>query len=161
MGHGMGSWRGIEQELTHFCEQLCVQNLALAISCCFSPHQGRALYGPMPVKTDTFRTLSAIGPYLFLAKFVWTNGPESSSKVSPYTDIGPWMALTSTPRARTKSGWLEVDQELRFPRPSIGPPSLDSPKVLRRLLRKLPGKHGVLGGVLGELLRRLSVLCGA
>ena len=34
-----------------------------------------------------------IGPYLFLAKFVWTNGPESSSKVSPYIGIGPWMAL--------------------------------------------------------------------
>ena len=31
--------------------------------------------------------------YLFLGKFVWTNGPESSSKVSPYTGIGPWMAL--------------------------------------------------------------------
>ena len=37
------------------------------------------------------RTLSAIGPYLFLGKFIWTNGPESSSKVSPYTGIGPWM----------------------------------------------------------------------
>ena len=34
-----------------------------------------------------------IGPYLFLGKFVWTNGPESFSKVSPYTGIGPWMAL--------------------------------------------------------------------
>ena len=34
-----------------------------------------------------------IGPYLFLGKFLWTNGPESSSKVSPYTGIGPWMAL--------------------------------------------------------------------
>ena len=34
-----------------------------------------------------------IGPYLFLGKFVWTNGPESSSKVPPYTGIGPWMAL--------------------------------------------------------------------
>ena len=60
--------------------------------------QGRALYGPMPVKTETFRELWAtlvltnfrgnscgpiIGPYLFLGKFVWTNGPESSSKVSP------------------------------------------------------------------------------
>ena len=56
------------------------------------------------------RTLSAIGPYtnfggnsygpiigpcLFLGKFVWTNGPESSSKVSPYIGIGPWMALPS------------------------------------------------------------------
>ena len=62
------------------------------------PHQGRALYGPMPVKTETFRELWAplvhtnfggnsygliIGPYLFLGKFIWTNGPESSSKVSP------------------------------------------------------------------------------
>ena len=62
------------------------------------------------VKTETLiqRTLSAIGPYefregnsygpiigpyLFLDKFVWTNGPESSSKVSHYTLIGPWMAL--------------------------------------------------------------------
>ena len=34
-----------------------------------------------------------IGPYLLLGKFVWTNGPESSSKVSPCTGIGPWMAL--------------------------------------------------------------------
>ena len=37
-----------------------------------------------------------IGPYLFLGKFVWTNGPESSSKVSPYTGIGPWMAFPNT-----------------------------------------------------------------
>ena len=36
-----------------------------------------------------------IGPYLFLGKFVWTNGPESFSKVSPYTGNGPWMALPS------------------------------------------------------------------
>ena len=36
-----------------------------------------------------------IGPYLFLGKFVWTNGPERFSKVSPYTGIGPWMALPS------------------------------------------------------------------
>ena len=71
-------------------------------------HQGRALYGPIPVKTETNRELSGslvhtnfggnpygpiIGPYHFLGKFVWTNGPESSSKVSPYTGIGPWMAL--------------------------------------------------------------------
>ena len=72
--------------------------------------QGRALYGPIPVKTETFGELSGplvhtnfggnsygpiIGPYLFLGKSVWTNGPESSSKVSPYTGIGPWMALPS------------------------------------------------------------------
>ena len=71
-------------------------------------NQGRARYGPIPVKTETFRELWAplvhtnfggnsygpiIGPYLFLQKFVWTNGPEGSSKVSPYTGIGPWMAL--------------------------------------------------------------------
>ena len=31
----------------------------------------------------------------FLGKFVWTNGPESSSKVSPSTGIGPWMAPPS------------------------------------------------------------------
>ena len=55
------------------------------------------------------KTLSAIGPYAFRGKFiwtnhwsipfpgkfVWTNGPESSSKVSPYTGIGPWMAFPS------------------------------------------------------------------
>ena len=69
--------------------------------------QGRAIYGPIPVHSvggnfrRTFRTIGPyefrdgnsygpiIGPYLFLGKFVWTNGPESSSKVSPYTGIGP------------------------------------------------------------------------
>ena len=54
----------------------------------------------------------------FLEKFVWTNGPESSSKVSPYTGIGPGTAL---PRIRTRladkrlmgySGiWILVDSE--------------------------------------------------
>ena len=48
----------------------------------FSEFRGNS-YGPI------------IGPYLFLGKFVWTNGPESSSKDSPYTGIGPWMALPS------------------------------------------------------------------
>ena len=43
-----------------------------------------------------------IGPYLFLGKFVWTNGPESSSKVSPYTGIGPWMALPSNATQKQK-----------------------------------------------------------
>ena len=37
--------------------------------------------------------LIIIGPHLFLGKVVWTNDPESFSKVSPYTGIGPWMAL--------------------------------------------------------------------
>ena len=65
----------------------------------------------MPVKTETFGELWAplfhtnfrgnshgpiIGPYLFLGKFVWTHAPENSSKVSPYTGIGPWMALPRT-----------------------------------------------------------------
>ena len=44
---------------------------------------------------------------------------------------------------------------LRFPWPSTGPPSPDSPKMLRRLPRRLPGKLGVLGELLGELLQRL------
>ena len=39
------------------------------------------------------RTLRAIGPYLFLGKFIRTNGPQSSVKVSVLTGIGPWMAL--------------------------------------------------------------------
>ena len=33
--------------------------------------------------------------HTYSCKFIWTNGPESSSKVSPYTGIGPWMALPS------------------------------------------------------------------
>ena len=55
-------------------------------ACIFFVHDGNFggnSYGPI------------IGPYLFLGKFVWTNGPESSSKVSPYTGIGPCMALPS------------------------------------------------------------------
>ena len=82
--------------------------------------QRRALYGPIPVKTETFREHRAplahtnfggnsygpiIGPYLFLGKFVWTNGPESSSKVSPYTGIGPWMALPSYSRGKKHKEW--------------------------------------------------------
>ena len=50
---------------------------------------GENAYGPI------------IGPYLFLGKFVWTNGPESSSKVSPYIGIGPWMALPSEKHFKT------------------------------------------------------------
>ena len=39
----------------------------------------------------------------FLGKFVLTNGPESSSRVSPCTGIGPWMALPSNmPQAKTE-----------------------------------------------------------
>ena len=87
--------------------------------------QRTALYGPMPVKTETFRELWAplvhthfggnsygpiIGPYLFLGKFVWTNAPESSSQVSPYTGIGPWKAILvyflSSLRARTAKTFI-------------------------------------------------------
>ena len=50
---------------------------------------------------------------------------------------------------------------LRLPRPATGPPSWNSPKLLRRLLGKLPGKLGVLGELLGELLRRLPFLCSS
>ena len=58
---------------------------------------GGASYGPI------------IGPYLFLGKFVWTNGPESSSKVSPYTGIGPWMAIPSL------GDWAQgTDPDLQF-----------------------------------------------
>ena len=60
--------------------------------------QGRPLYGPILVKTETFRELWAplvhtsfgensygpiIGPYLFLGNLVWTNGPESCLKFPP------------------------------------------------------------------------------
>ena len=56
----------------------------------------------MPVKTETFEELSGplvhtnfptktygpmIGPYELPPKFVWTNGPESSSKVSVLTHL--------------------------------------------------------------------------
>ena len=51
-----------------------------------------------------------IGPYLFLGKFVWTNGPESSSKVSPYTAIGPWMALPSSAFSTDASSGKEGGQ---------------------------------------------------
>ena len=54
--------------------------------------QASALYGPIPVKTETFRELwaplvhtnfggNSYGP--IIGPFIWTNGPESSSKVSP------------------------------------------------------------------------------
>ena len=56
------------------------------------------------------------------------------------------------PKAQVRK---EYHLALPFPRPSTGPPSPNSPKLLRRLPGKLPGKLGVLGGVVGELLRRL------
>ena len=34
-----------------------------------------------------------IGPYEFPQEKVWTNGPQSSVKVSVLTGIGPWSVL--------------------------------------------------------------------
>ena len=64
-----------------------------------------------------------IGPYLFLGKFVWTNGPESFSKVSPYTGIGPWMALPSWDQQRL---WR---QRLAESTPSPNSQTLEVPRV--------------------------------
>ena len=102
------SWRVPRSYIFHLALRFPV--LQADLQMLVEASHGRALYGPMPVKTETFRELwgplvhtfswgnsygPIIGPYLFLGKFVWTNGAESSSKVSPYTDIGPWMALPS------------------------------------------------------------------
>ena len=69
---------------------------------------GRATHGPMPAQGETLEELSGplvhtnfprkrygpmIGPYEFPPKFVWTNGTQSSLKVSVLTGIGPWSAL--------------------------------------------------------------------
>ena len=55
-------------------------------------------------------------PMNFLGKFVWTNGPESSSKVSPYTGIGPWMALPSIKRERrTSTNFLNTPRATGHP----------------------------------------------
>ena len=59
-----------------------------------------------------------IGPYLFLGKFIWTHGPESSSKVSPYTGIGPWMAL---PSVRTVFFFPKPKAEPELPEPFSQP----------------------------------------
>ena len=45
--------------------------------------------------------------WIFLGKFVWTNGPESFSKVSPYTGICPWMAL---PRRGSRAGQAKITE---------------------------------------------------
>ena len=65
---------------------------------------GRAIHGPMPVQGETLEELSGplvhtsfpwkrygprIGPYEFSPIFVWTNGAQSSLKVSVLTGIGP------------------------------------------------------------------------
>ena len=99
----------------------------------FGPHfrQGKStLWTNAGHYTETFRELWAplvhtdfggnsygpiIGPYLFLGKFVWTNGPESSSKVYPYTGIGPWMALPSLGRSSyeiTQKTWRNRNNPL-------------------------------------------------
>ena len=54
----------------------------------------RELWAPLvPTNSGGDSYGPIIGPYPFLGKFVWSNGPESSSKVSLYAGIGPWMAL--------------------------------------------------------------------
>ena len=67
-------------------------------------------YGPIPVKTETFRELWAplvhtnFGREIHMDQNHWSKpfpgeirvdqwSIRSSSKVSPYTGIGPWMAL--------------------------------------------------------------------
>ena len=83
----------------------------------------------MPVKSETFRELWAqlvhtnfggnlygpiMGPYLFLVgQFVWTNGPESPSKVSPYAGIGPWMAFPS--QTRSIAFWEKLNRGVSKP----------------------------------------------
>ena len=89
-----------------------------------------------------------IGPYLFLGKFVWTNGPESSSKVSPYTGIGQWMALPSPCKRQTDSqstfacnwifscNWWESASEhltLRLAPPYTGVPRPSDPKTPQKV----------------------------
>ena len=69
-----------------------------------TPLLGRAIHGPIPVGGETFEELSGplvhtnfptkrygpmIGPYEFPQEKVWTNGPQSSLKVSVLTGIGP------------------------------------------------------------------------
>ena len=65
---------------------------------------GRGIHGPLPVQGETLEKLSGplvhtnfprkrygpmIGPYKYPPKFVWTNGAQSSLKVSVLTGIGP------------------------------------------------------------------------
>ena len=74
---------------------------------------GRTLTGKSTLWTnagqdrDFQRTLRAIGPYLFLGKFIWTNGPESSSKVPPYTPtlvlVHGWLFPVLTAQKRRKN----------------------------------------------------------
>ena len=50
----------------------------------------------------------------------WTNAPESSSKVSPYTGIGPWMAI---PRFREQKRHIKLSHIELFPVALVtGPP---------------------------------------
>ena len=77
-----------------FC--LLPRNFQRTLSALVHMNFGGNSYGPI------------IGPYLFLGRFVWTNGPGSSSKVPRYTGIGPWMALprcknTETPERPSKN----------------------------------------------------------
>ena len=62
----------------------------------------------MRISGGKFIWTTIIGPYLFLGKFVWTNGPESSSKVPPT---------------------LALVHGLLFPARSCGPPRRNSKKM--------------------------------
>ena len=82
-----------------------VKNLSTFDIRCFPDNLlGRAIHGPIPVKTETLEELSGplvhtnfprkrygpmIDPYEFPPKFAWTNGAQSSPKVSVLTGIGP------------------------------------------------------------------------
>ena len=75
----------------------------------FSKTEKSSLWTNTGVDQNFQRDLRAIGPYEFQEKSVWTNalvpfqrnsawtnGPESSSRASPETGIGPRMASGST-----------------------------------------------------------------
>ena len=131
---------------------------------------GIAIHGPIPVSGETFEELSGplvhtnfarkrygpvIGPYEFPPKLEWTNGPESSSKVSPYIGIGPCMAIPC------KTFWLffliifwsfcESGEGVRLPG-ARGWPSGKSGELLGKS-GELPGKSGKLSGNLWIAVR--------
>ena len=116
---------------------------------------GRAIRGPMPVYGETFEELSGplvhtnfprkrhgpmIGPYEFPSKLVWTNGPESSSKVSVLTGIGPQSAL---PCREEVFGWISLRtsvQKLQSGAPNPGKQTLWRRRPARTSTAKLRSK---------------------
>ena len=63
-----------------FCRSLS-QNVWRIVTCTYREEHPMDQYRSRLKLSENFER--AIGPYLFLGKFVWTNGPESSSKVPP------------------------------------------------------------------------------